>query len=279
MKLEPKTVKLERYNNNTLESIIRMEVFCKNADDLSRLLLNKKISEINPIELYNVIKKIFDIKLDKNDYLKILSIKNDKHYNKIIRIKTTMFDLNGNNISYNCMISRNVKIDDNQRLDKNKLRKLTNSKDILLLKEYKLSDISYLGRIEKEEPFLLQNFDIENSSIDEDSELFIYISEYIKKETLKNITIIYEMTTYYLIKYYEMIYDQIKEEIRKGNPFYSTTGIVRIDIDDAIKDRVELLQLFKDDNLEDTDDSFMELLKEANYDLPVSISPNHSNKK
>ena len=35
MKLEPKTVKLERYNNNTLESIIRMEVFYKNADDLS----------------------------------------------------------------------------------------------------------------------------------------------------------------------------------------------------------------------------------------------------
>ena len=87
MKLEPKTVKLERYNNNTLESIIRMEVFYKNADDLSRLLLSKKISEINPIELYNVIKKIFDIKLDKNDYLKILSIKNDKHYNKIIRSK------------------------------------------------------------------------------------------------------------------------------------------------------------------------------------------------
>ena len=51
MKLEPKTVKLERYNNNTLESIIRMEVFCKNADDLSRLLLSKKISEINPIRV------------------------------------------------------------------------------------------------------------------------------------------------------------------------------------------------------------------------------------
>ena len=57
MKLEPKTVKLERYNNNTLESIIRMEVYCKNAYDLRRLLLSKKISEINPIELYNVIKK------------------------------------------------------------------------------------------------------------------------------------------------------------------------------------------------------------------------------
>ena len=279
MKLEPKTVKLERYNNNTLESIIKMEVYCKNADDLSRLLLSKKISEINPIELYNVIKKIFDIKLDKNDYLKILSIKNDKHYNKIIRIKTTMFDLNGNNISYNCVISRNIKIDDNHRLDKNKLRKLTNSKDILLLKGYKLSDISYLGRIEKEEPFLLQNFNIENSSIDEDSELFIYISEYIKKETLKNITIIYELTTYYLIKYYEMIYDQIKEEIRKGNPFYQTTGIVRIDIYDAIIDRVEFLQRFKDYNLDDTIDSFMELLKEANYNLPESISTNNSNKK
>lgn len=279
MKLEPKTVKLERYNNDTLESIIRMEVFYKNADDLSRLLLSKKISEINPIELYNVIKKIFDIKLDKNDYLKILSIKNDKHYNKIIRIKTTMFDLNGNNISYNCVISRNIKIDDNHRLDKNKLRELTNSKDILLLKEYKLSDISYLGRIEKEEPFLLQNFNIENSSIDEDSELFIYISEYIKKETLKNISIIYELTTYYLIKYYEMIYDQIKEEIRKGNPFYSTTGIVRIDIYDAIIDRVEFLQRFKDYITDDTNDSFMELLKEANYNLPVSISTNNSNKK
>ena len=279
MKLEPKTVKLERYNNNALESIIRMEIYYKNADDLSRLLLSKKISEINPIELYNVIKKIFDIKLDKNDYLNILSIKNDKHYNKIIRIKTTMFDLNGNNISYNCVISRNIKIDDNHRLDKNKLRKLTNSKDILLLKGYKLSDISYLGRIEKEEPFLLQNFNIENSSIDEDSELFLYISEYIKKEALKNITIIYELTTFYLIKYYEMIYDQIKEEIRKGNPFYQTTGIVRIDIYDAIIDRVEFLQRYKDYNLDDTIDSFMELLKEANYNLPVSISTNNSNKK
>ena len=37
MKLEPKTVKLERYNNNTLESIIRMDILRKNADDLSRL--------------------------------------------------------------------------------------------------------------------------------------------------------------------------------------------------------------------------------------------------
>lgn len=189
MKLELKPIKLDRYN--TFESIIKMQYFYKIGDDLKRIILKEKINEMNPIELYNVINKIFYIKLDKNDYINILSIKNNKHYNKIIRVKTTMFDLNGNNISYKCMVSSKVKIDDNARLDKNKLRKLTNSKDILLLDEYRLSDISYLGRIEKVEPFLLQNLNIENSNFDEDSELFIYIPEYIQKKGLKNINIRY----------------------------------------------------------------------------------------
>lgn len=276
MKLEPKTLIINRHN--TLESIIRMEVMYNNANDLSSLLLSKKISEIDPIELYNVLKKTFDIKLDKNDYLKILSIKNDKHYNKIIRTKTTMFDLSGNNISYNCMISKKVKIDNN-RLDKNKLRKLTNSKDILLLKEYRIPDNLYLGKIEKEEPFPLQYFNIENPSIDEDSELFVYITEYIQKEVLKNIIIIYNLTTSYLIKYYEMIYNQIKEEIRNGNTFYQTTGIISLDIYDAILEQIELIQLYKDYISNDTIDSFMKLLKEANYNLPISISTNKSNNK
>ena len=264
MKLELKPIKLDRYN--TFESIIKMQYFYKIGDDLKKIILKEKINEMNPIELYNVINKIFYIKLDKNDYINILSIKNNKHYNKIIRVKTTMFDLNGNNISYKCMVSSKVKIDDNARLDKNKLRKLTNSKDILLLDKYRLSDISYLGRIEKEEPFLLQNLNIENSNFDEDSELFIYIPEYIQKKGLKNINIRYE-----LINYYSKLKKQISDAyIPMQYDSFCLTEMFELDIPLIIKDLDEHLKSIKDRDLDDAINRFMNHINESNYRHPAS---------
>ncbi len=186
LQLKPITLKKDTFADiksddiNPILFIKRLDNYFKNAE----YLRNNNMEKMDSIDLYKALIKVFDIKLDRNDYIKILSMKNNIHYKKNIIIKTTMFDNNKNNILYDCIISSKANLEENDRLDLKTLRKLSNSEDLLLLKKYRQKDDLYKGKVEKEESFLLQDFNIETPSIDEDSELFLSATNYIQKKLL-----------------------------------------------------------------------------------------------
>ena len=122
-------------------------------------------------------------------------MKNKKHYRKKITIKTTMFDNNNNNILYDCIASSKADLEENDKLDIRSLRRLTNSEDLLLLKEYRIPDDLYKGKVEKQESFHFLEYNIENPIIDEDSELFQFAVDYIQKELLVK-DVLYDLKQY-----------------------------------------------------------------------------------
>ena len=182
---------MKNKNTNTSLFIKTIKMNLENA----RFLHDNNMKKMDSIDLFKALKKVFDIKLDIKDYIKIISMKNKKHYSKKIRIKTTMFDNNNNNILYDCIAASKADLEENDRLDLRSLRRLTNSEDLLLLKEYRIPDDLYKGKVEKEESFHFLEYNIKNPIIDEDSELFQFIIEYIQKQILVK-DVLYDLKQY-----------------------------------------------------------------------------------
>lgn len=182
---------MKNKNNNTSLFIEKIKQNRENAI----FLYKNNMKKMDSIDLYKALIKVFDIKIDINDYIKILSMKNKKHYRKKITIKTTMFDNNNNNLLYDCIASSKANLEENDKLDIRSLRRLTNSEDLFLLKEYRIPDDLYKGKVEKEESFHFLEYNIENPIIDEDSELFQFAVDYIQKELLVK-DVLYDLKQY-----------------------------------------------------------------------------------
>lgn len=207
LQLKPITLKedtIKDMNNKIIDTSLFIKTINKNLENV-RFLKDNNMKKMDSIKLYESLKKVFDIKLDIKDYIKILSIRNKKHYSKKIRILTTMFDNNNKNILYDCIASSKADLEENDRLDLRRLRRLTNSEDLLLLKEYRIPDDLYKGKVEKEESFLFLEFNIENTIIDEDNELFQFAADYIQKQLLVKDVL------YYLKQYIIELEHQRKE--------------------------------------------------------------------
>jgi len=184
--IKPITLKKDTLNdisNNNIDVnsfIQRIKEYLRNAN----YLLNNKIDNMDEQELYNSLSKIFNFYFDQNDYLKILSLKNNKHYVKIINIKTNIYDENGNNLNLLCMVTNKADCTNNDTLDIKTLRKLTNSEDLIVLGERYIKYDNKIKKREKYESFISESIDINNPSIDETNELFPYALELIKKELI-----------------------------------------------------------------------------------------------
>lgn len=160
---------------------------------VANYLLNNKIELFSAMELYDNLKVIFDIILEPKDYLRALSKIYGKHYTDLISIRTYMIDKNGNIIEYFGSSTKEIASYDHDILDLNRIRKITNKNDFLVLKENKVKYNA--NRHEKYENHQFIDLDVYNESIDEECELFPYFIEILKNDFLVK-DIIYSLKLY-----------------------------------------------------------------------------------
>ena len=131
-------------------------------------------------ELYELLSKIYDISLDDKDYLKMLSIYNDKKYRFICRIYTTMTfkdratEGHGRSfdwweqlyqVYYLAAISDKFEFDYNKTYSKEEIKKLLADKSIVLLKRKAEAINGNIDFIKEEyESIPMINIDIEGYS-------------------------------------------------------------------------------------------------------------------
>ena len=156
-------------------------------------LITHKIENLDTKELYNRLKTFFDIYVNPEDYLKVLSKMNNKHYVHFIYIKTNMVDKDGNTIEYFGAATSPTMLYQNSHVDLKTIRKITNSNEFYITQTTKTNEKpTHKEKYEKHQQITL---DITNSSIDEESILFPYLIELLKKNILVK-DILYNLKIY-----------------------------------------------------------------------------------
>lgn len=141
------------YDVNLFISLIKS--YLEKANDL----LYTKIESLDELELYQILKPIYNIKINSNDYLKALSKKYNKHYTNFITIRV-------NDDNYFAITTNKYAYLDESIIDLTKFRNLINREELILINKQLIN----------------------NKYLDETNELFSYFLEIIKKELLvKNI--------------------------------------------------------------------------------------------
>lgn len=126
--------------------------------DKANFLLENKILDFEPEELYNAITEVFDIKYDEQDYIDILSDVNKKHYTQIIHLNTTMVDDEGYNISCIGAAIGKFKIY-RDKINLTDLRTVTGSSDFAIFKQEKHKLKDEFKQAEKYENMQYVSFD------------------------------------------------------------------------------------------------------------------------
>lgn len=159
--LKPITLKedtlneINRGNYDVNYFISSIKAYLEKSNDL----LYTKIERLDTFELYQILKPIYNIKININDYLKALSKKYNKHYTNFITIKV-------NDDNYFVLSTSKYAYLDESTIDLNKFRNLINREELIILNKEL----------------------IKNEYLDESNELFPYFLEILKKELLvKNI--------------------------------------------------------------------------------------------
>lgn len=163
MKLILKPITLKEDTLNEINSgnydvtnfISSIKDYLKRSNDI----LYTKIESLDAFELYQILKPIYNIKINTNDYLKALSKKHNKHYTNFITIKV-------NEDNYFALSTSKYAYLDESIIDLNKFRNLTNREELVILNKQLIN----------------------NEYLDETNCLFPYFLEILKKELLvKNI--------------------------------------------------------------------------------------------
>lgn len=159
--LKPITLKedtlneINRGNYDVTNFISSIKAYLERSNDL----LCTKIESLDAFELYQILKPIYNIKINTNDYLKALSKKYNKHYTNFITIRVNEDD-------YFALSTSKYAYLDESIIDLNKFRNLTNREELIILNKQLIN----------------------NEYLDESNELFPYFLEMLKKELLvKNI--------------------------------------------------------------------------------------------
>lgn len=163
MKLILKPITLKEDTLNEINSgnydvnlfISSIKSYLEKANDL----LYTKIESLDAFKLYQILKPIYNIKINSSDYLKALSKKYNKHYTNFIAIRV-------NDDNYFVITTNKYAYLDESTIDLNKFRNLINREELIILNKEL----------------------IRNEYLDETNELFSYFLEILKKELLvKNI--------------------------------------------------------------------------------------------
>lgn len=176
-KINLKEDTLKDINSNNIDTSIyiqRVDEYLKKAYNL---IYNKMI-DMDSNTLYNSLKEVFDIKFDRNDYLKIFSLMYQKHYSKYITLNSYDKD-NRDSTSYLCAITNKVDYLDGDLIPIKHFRKLVNSNDIILINE---------KNTKNDKNSSLTFYNIDNCIINEDNQLYPYATMLLKKELIvKNV--------------------------------------------------------------------------------------------
>lgn len=171
-------INIGNYDVNLFISSIKS--YLEKANDL----LYTKIESLEAFKLYQILKPIYNIKLNTNDYLKALSKKYNKHYTNFITIRV-------NEDNYFVLSTNKYAYLDESTIDLNKFRNLINREELIILN--------------KEQ--------IRNEYLDETNELFSYFLEILKKELLvKNILFDLKWYTKEVMHQAKIITDLAKDE-------------------------------------------------------------------
>ena len=170
------------YKNYDTDKFIE---YIKTHLDKANFLIENKILDLETEQLYYALKEVFDFKFDNDDYLKILSDINEKHYTDIVTINTTMVDNEGYNIS--CMGAATKKAiqkvpTNNGRMNLTDLRNITGSSEFAVFKQIKHKLNEELKQAEKYEDKQYISFD---QKLDENKELFENVLSLLRK-TIKD---------------------------------------------------------------------------------------------
>lgn len=193
---------IESNNIDTDIYIERIKEYLNKAN----YLIKNKIIDMNSIELYKALNEVFNIYFEPRDYLKILSLMNNKHYSRFLMINTKMYDENDYNVTYLCAATNQADCLNNDTLNLKKLRKLTESNELVLLKP------NYIKKDKKDdnekfESHLNNYVNIHNKVIDENNPLFPFAALLLKKDLIiKNV--LYDLKLYC---------DELTHQIREIN--------------------------------------------------------------
>ena len=147
-------------------------------------LINNKMIDMSKEELYRSLSEVFDIYFEPYDYVKMISMKNGMRYTRFVNINTYMYDEDNNNISYLGVATRKADCQDNETLSLDKLRKLTDSYDLVLLKQRVNKNEAKSGRRDPFESHLFEPVNVNVGIIDETSEFYPYAIELLEKELI-----------------------------------------------------------------------------------------------
>ena len=142
-------INIGNYDVNLFISSIKS--YLEKANDL----LYTKIESLEAFKLYQILKPIYNIKLNSNDYLKALSKKYNKHYTNFITIRV-------NDDNYFAITTNKYAYLDESIIDLTKFRNLINREELILINKQLIN----------------------NKYLDETNELFSYFLEILKKELL-----------------------------------------------------------------------------------------------
>lgn len=208
MKRIAKKVTLKEDTLNDINSNnINTNLFIERINDYlerANVLINNKMDDMTPEELYVSLREVFDIYFEPHDYLRVLSLKNKKHYSNFVNIKTNMYDEYGYNVSYLCAKTHKAECENNDTLSVDQLRKLTNSEELIALRP-KFEKVDRKGKHEKYESFIYDYINVNDGFIENDSELYPYAALLLKKKT------VVKYVLYDLKLYVDEVLHQIRE--------------------------------------------------------------------
>ena len=197
--------------------------YIKTHLDKANNLIENKILDFEPEELYNAITEVFDIKYDEQDYIDILSDVNKKHYTQIIHLNTTMVDNEGNNISCIGAATGKFKIYRDE-INLTDLRKETGSSDFAIFKQVKHKLNDEYKQAEKYENMQYVSFD---GDITKNKDLFESILKILRK-TIKDKKVLKQILSD-LKKYIDNLMYQAKQIAKlseSDNPQLKQIGLL-----------------------------------------------------
>lgn len=198
---------INHYGNKSNEYTIGM--FKDIVSDIKGILnrfVEADFDSLSNAEFYNLISNIYDISLEKEDIFKFFSDKNNKKYDRIVTIPTTMvYTVNNSSgffddsyqVFYEAMIDKDVSLDSNKVYSKIQLKKMLKNKDIVITNT---DSILIDERLEKEEEYedINKNNSLVPKNVDySDKESFYYFIKEIRS-ILDNKRILNDLNDYVL---------------------------------------------------------------------------------
>ena len=203
--------------------------------DNYQLLIN---DQVNDNIYYKLLSDIADIAFEKEDYVNILSMMNNKKYKRINRIKTSMLAHRrmATRVEYEAALSERIKKSENYIYNVRNISELTNSKDMILLKEI-LTPGVLPNYKDYETHHKFSTLDYKNFT-NPDSEYYIYMVKYFKENIDK------EELRKELDNYVNSLYNEINR-ITTNNFLINNSKIISNDIKSELDDNNILLKLRK----------------------------------